>query len=267
MDGLLPLRRPTFRDSYEYALVERRGHLLQITINRPEVRNSLHPMANEELEGIWDAYEADPDLWVAIITGAGSEAFSAGNDLKYTASGKPMWMPRSGFGGLTSRTRVKPVIAAVNGFAMGGGTEMALASDIVVADERASFALSEVRVGLIAAAGGLVRLPRQIPKKIAVEHILTGRPILAEQALRLGLVNRIMPPGQALNGALEIAEQILAVSPTSVRVSMKVMNEAEEEASAASTPSEFLDELFTSEDYLEGPKAFAEKRKPIWRNR
>jgi acetyl-CoA C-acetyltransferase len=270
MDELLPLRRPTLRDSYQYALVERRGHLLQVTINRPEVRNSLHPMANDELEEIWDAYEADPDLWVAVITGAGTEAFSAGNDLKYTASGKPMWMPRSGFGGLTSPTRVKPVIAAVNGFAMGGGTEMALASDVVVADELASFALSEVRVGLIAAAGGLVRLPRQIPKKIAVEHILTGRPIHAEQALRLGLVNRIMPAGQALSGALEIAEEILAVSPTSVRVSMKVMNEANEhasEASAASAPSQFLDELVTSEDYLEGPKAFAEKRKPVWKNR
>ena len=270
MDHLLPLRRPTFRDAYEYATVERRGHLLVVTINRPEVRNSLHPMANEELEAIWDAYEADADLWVAIITGAGTEAFSAGNDLKYTASGKPMWVPRSGFGGLTNRTRVKPVIAAVNGFAMGGGTEMALASDIVVADAKASFALSEVRVGLIAAAGGLVRLPRQIPKKIAVEHILTGRSIPAEQALQLGLVNRIVPTGKALDGALEIAEEILAVSPTSVRVSMKVMNEADEhasEASAASTPLEFIDELLTSEDYLEGPKAFAEKRKPIWRNR
>ena len=270
MDELLPLRPPTFRESYDYALVERRGHLLVVTINRPEVRNSLHPMANEELEAIWDAYEADPDLWVAILTGAGTEAFSAGNDLKYTASGKPMWMPRSGFGGLTSRTRVKPVIAAVNGFAMGGGTEMALSSDIVVADETASFALSEVRVGLVAAASGLVRLPRQIPKKIAVEHILTGRSIPAARALELGLVNRLMPAGQALAGALEIAEEILAVSPTSVRVSMKVMNEADEhasEAEASSAPSRYIDELLTSEDYLEGPKAFAEKRRPVWRNR
>lgn len=270
MDDLLPLRPPTFRDSYEFAKVERRGHLLIVTINRPEVRNSLHPMANEELEAIWDAYEADADLWVAIITGAGTEAFSAGNDLKYAASGKPVWMPRSGFGGLTARTRIKPVIAAVNGFAMGGGTEMALASDIVVADAKASFALSEVRVGLIAAAGGLVRLPRQIPKKIAVEHILTGRSIPAEQALAHGLINRIMPAGEALAGALEIADEILAVSPTSVRVSMKVMNEADEhasEAAATASPSEFLDELLTSEDYLEGPKAFAEKRKPVWKNR
>jgi acetyl-CoA C-acetyltransferase len=270
MDALLPRQAPAFRESYEYARVERRGHLLIVTIDRPEVRNSLHPMANEELAAIWDAYEADPELWVAILTGAGTEAFSSGNDLKYTAAGKPMWMPLSGFGGLTNRTRVKPVIAAVNGYAMGGGTEMALASDIVVADEGASFALSEVRVGLAALAGGLVRLPRQIPKKIAVEHILTGRAIPAEHALRLGLVNRIMPTGEALRGALAIADEILAVSPTSVRISMIAMNEADEYASetgAVAAPVRYIDDLATTEDYLEGPKAFAEKRRPVWKNR
>lgn len=270
MDELLPRRAAMLRQSYEWAQIERRGHLLIVTINRPEVRNSLHPMANEELAEIWDAYEADPDLWVAIFTGAGTEAFSSGNDLKYTASGKPMWFPLTGFGGLTNRTRVKPIIAAVNGYAMGGGTEMALACDIVVADARASFALSEVRVGLVAAAGGLVRLPRQIPRKIAIEHILTGRAITADRALALGLVNRVMPAGEALAGALAIAEDILSVSPTSVRVSMKLINEADErgsEAAALATPSQYLDELSTSEDYLEGPRAFAEKRKPVWKNR
>lgn len=270
MQQLLPPRAPGFRTGYDYAQVERRGHVLEVTINRPEVRNSLHPMANDELEEIWDAYEADDGLWVAIVTGAGTDAFSAGNDLKYSASGKPVWMPRSGFGGLTSRVRVKPVIAAVNGVAMGGGTEIALACDIVVADERASFALSEVRVGLVAAAGGLVRLPRQMPKKLAVEHILTGRAIPAERALHWGLVNRVVPAGQALAGAREIADEILAVSPTSVRVSMKIMHEAETfaaEADAARRPSDHLDELLASEDGIEGPKAFAEKRKPVWKNR
>jgi acetyl-CoA C-acetyltransferase len=152
---------------------------------------------------------------------------------------------------------------------MGGGTEMVLACDIVVADELASFALSEVRVGMVAAAGGLVRLPRQLPKKVAVEHILTGRPIKAQEALNFGLVNRVVPAGQSLAVAQEIANEILAVSPTSVRISMGMMNEADEHASAASAlrkPSEALDELFASEDYLEGPRAFAEKRKPNWKN-
>ena len=147
---------------------------------------------------------------------------------------------------------------------------MALACDIVVADQKAFFALSEVRVGLAAAMGGLVRLPRQIPKKVAVEHILTGRAIRAERAYELGLVNRVMPPGKALEGALEIAEEILSVSPTSVRVSMKAMLEADEHASelaAANAPPAYIDELATSEDYLEGPRAFAEKRKPNWKNR
>lgn len=270
IDELLPLRPPAFRPSYEYTLVEREGHLLVVSINRPDVRNCLHPMANEELAEIWDAYEADPDLWVAILTGAGEAAFSAGNDLKYTASGKPMWMPLTGFGGLTSRSRVKPIIAAVNGFAMGGGTEMALACDVVIADENASFALSEVRVGLIAAAGGLVRLPRQIPRKVAMEHILTGRAIKAERAYQLGLVNRIMPPGQALAGAREIAAEILSVSPTSVRISMTAILQADEHASdlaAVRAPAPWLDDLSTTEDYLEGPKAFAEKRRPVWKNR
>ncbi|MFM0245618.1 enoyl-CoA hydratase-related protein [Paraburkholderia sediminicola] len=268
INELLPRRPAVLRASYEYGKVERRDHLLIVTINRPDVRNALHPMASEELAEIWDAYEADPNLWVAILTGAGTEAFSSGNDLKYTASGKPMWMPLSGFGGLTARKRTKPVIAAVNGVAMGGGTEMALACDVVVADERASFALSEVRVGVVAAAGGLVRLPREIPRKIAMEHILTGRAIPAARAAQLGLVNRVMPAGEALAGALTIAEEILSASPTSVRVSMKVVNETDERGAEVSltTASRHLDELYTSEDYLEGPRAFAEKRKPLWKN-
>jgi acetyl-CoA C-acetyltransferase len=181
-----------------------------------------------------------------------------------------MWTPKSGFGGFTNRPRVKPVIAAVNGYAMGGGTEMSLACDIVVADEKASFALSEVRVGLFAGAGGLVRLPRQIPKKIAVEYILTGRKMPAEVAHRYGLVNRIMPAGQALQGAREIAAEILEASPTSVRLSMRVMNESDEHASeigAVRNRTGVIDELMTSEDFIEGPKAFSEKRKPSWKNR
>jgi len=270
LETVMPLRLVGFRDAYESVIVARKGHLLEVTINRPQVRNCLHPMANDELDEIWDAYEADADLWVAILTGAGAEAFCAGNDLKYTASGKPMWIPKSGFGGITNRQRTKPVIAAVNGYAMGGGTEMSLACDIVVADEQAVFALSEVRVGLFAGAGGLQRLPRQIPKKIAVEYILTGRKMPVQLAHQYGLVNRIAPAGQALDGAREIAAEILEASPTAVRLSMRSMREGEEFASelgAVRNRTGVIDELMTSEDFFEGMKAFAEKRKPQWKNR
>lgn len=266
-----PAQSPVFKPSYEYCVVERKGNLLEVVINRPDVRNCLHPMANDELADIFDAFEADPTLWVAILSGAGTEAFCAGNDLKYTASGKPMWIPLTGFGGLTRRQRTKPVIAAVNGFAMGGGTEIALACDIVVADEKASFALTEVRVGLFAGAGGLVRLPRQLPRKIATELILTGRRLRASDAEKYGFVNRVVAAGEALDGAREIAAEILLASPTSVRISMESMNDA------AAHPSDLgalqnvnrgrLDELLTSEDFFEGLAAFAEKRSPRWKNR
>ena len=161
MRELYPPEPLVLRDRYEHVLVRRDGHLLEVTINRPEARNSLTPMANEELDHVFGCYFADDELWVAILTGAGDKAFSAGNDLVYSASGQPMWVPKNGFAGLTSRRHMpKPVIAAVNGFAMGGGCEIALACHLVVADETAQFALSEVKVGLIAGAGGLVRLPR-----------------------------------------------------------------------------------------------------------
>ncbi|WP_233556210.1 enoyl-CoA hydratase-related protein [Noviherbaspirillum sedimenti] len=268
---LFPKCPPVFREQYEFCLVERKGHLLEVTINRPEARNSLHPMANDELAAIFDAYEADTDLWVAIITGAGTEAFCAGADLKYNASGKSSWLPKTGFGGLTNRVRSKPVIAAVNGFAMGGGTEISLACDIIVADATAQFALSEVRVGLFAGAGGVVRLPRQIPVKIANELILTGRKFSAEIALQWGMVNRIEAAGQALPGARTLAAEILEASPTSVRLSMKAMRDAGKWASADEAMQyrdpKLIDELIASDDYFEGPSAFAQKRKPVWKNR
>ena len=268
---LFPERKPEFRATYEYLQVERSGHVLQVTINRPDVRNCLHPMANDELDDVFDAYEADPNLWVAILTGAGNESFCAGNDLKYTASGGPMWIPKGGFGGLTSRGRTKPVIAAVNGFAMGGGTEICLACDIVVADTNAQFALSEVRVGLFAGAGGLVRLPRQVPKKVATELILTGRRMGAEEAASYGFVSRVTPAGEALTAAQDIAAQIAEASPTSVRLSLRVMRDAENYASELDAVShrnpKIIDELLTSEDFMEGPAAFAQKRKPVWKNR
>jgi acetyl-CoA C-acetyltransferase len=267
----IPSAPAVLRTQYEFNKVERRGHLLEVTINRPEVRNSLHPPAHEELDEIFDSFLADADLWVAIVTGAGTEAFCAGNDLKYQASGRQVYMPKGGFGGLTRRlSRPKPVIAAVNGFAMGGGFEICLACDLVVADERAQFALSEVRVGLVAGAGGVVRLPRQIPRKAALELILTGRKIGAERALELGIINRITPAGSALEGARELAAEILEGSPTSVRCSLELISQTDQiaaEAQAAAYRSKIFDELATSEDAFEGVSAFVHKRKPEWKNR
>jgi len=271
MDERFPLREPGFRDDYEYVRVRRDGHLLEVTINRPDLRNSLHPPANAELDEIFDAYFADPDLWVAIITGAGDKAFSAGNDLVYSASGKPMWVPKNGFAGLTNRESLpKPVIAAVNGFALGGGCEIALACHLVVAAEDAQFGLPEVRVGLVAAAGGLVRLPRAVPPKLANDMILTGRRLGAAEAESFGLVSRVAPAGKALAVAREVAAAILEGSPTSVRTSLRIMAEADgiaDTVEAVRHPSPALDELLVSQDAFEGPAAFAQKRKPVWRNR
>jgi acetyl-CoA C-acetyltransferase len=269
MSKLLPQKVPGLRTDYEHIEVTRAGHL--IVINRPHVRNSLHPPTNDELEEAFDAFFADPDLWVAIITGAGTTAFSAGNDLVYSATGGEMWVPRTGFGGLTSRAGMnKPVIAAVNGFAMGGGFEIALACHLVVADESAVFALSEVKVGLVAGAGGLVRLPRSVPEKVATEMILTGKRIDALTALRLGVVNRVVDAGQALEGARELAAELLSVSPTSVRTSLEIMTQTQgiaDTVAAVGQPSTAIDDLLVSEDMREGMLAFTEKRSPRWKNR
>jgi len=271
MSDLFPAEPLVLRDRYEHVLVRRDGHLLEVTINRPEARNSLHPMANEELDHVFSSFFAADDLWVAILTGAGDKAFSAGNDLAYSASGKPMWVPKNGLAGLTSRRDMpKPVIAAVNGYAMGGGCEIALACHLVVADATAQFALSEVRVGLIAGAGGLVRLPRTVPPKVATEMILTGRRVTASEALGYGLVNRVTEPAGALDGARALAAEILDGSPTSVRLSLRVMAETRGIADvidAVTHTSSAVDELMISEDMIEGVTAFAAKRPPRWRNR
>jgi len=271
MNELFPARPAVLRDRYEHVLVRRDGHLLEVTINRPEARNSLHPMANDELDHVFDAYFADSGLWVAILTGAGDKAFSAGNDLIYSGSGKPMWVPKNGFAGLTGRRSMpKPVIAAVNGFAMGGGCEIALACHLVVADATAKFALSEVKVGLIAGAGGLVRLPRTVPAKLANEMILTGRRLTADEALSYGLVNRVTEAGAALDGARRLASEILDSSPTSVRISLQVMAETRgipDVIDAVTHHSSALDDLMASEDAVEGRTAFAQKRRPRWHNR
>ncbi len=180
----------------EFATYEKKGRIAIVTLNRPERMNALHPPSHVELDEIWNDFEQDPELWVGILTGTGDKAFSAGNDLKYTAEhGRGTVRPRpSGFGGLTSRTSItKPIIAAVNGFALGGGFEMALTCDIIIATDHARLGLPEPKVGLMAGAGGVHRLPRMIPYKIAMGYILTGRHMTAQEAHQLGIVNEVVP--------------------------------------------------------------------------
>ncbi len=271
LEELLPTPPVGLRESYEHVRVRREGRVLEVTIDRPEARNALTPEANQELADVFDAFEADPDLWVAILTGAGEKAFCSGNDLMHTASGGSLWFPLTGFGGLTHRRGLaKPVIAAVNGAAYGGGFEIALAAHLVVAEEHAAFALSEVKVGLAAIMGGLVRLPRQLPTKLAHELVLTGRPMPAAEAERWGLVNRVVPAGESLTAARELATQIVAVSPTSVRASLRLMEEATaygDPVDALDAPTSAVDEMLFSNDTIEGITAFALKRDPVWRNR
>lgn len=262
---------------YLFCKVEREDHLTIVTINRPESMNALHPATNAELAEIFDDFASDPDQWVAIITGAGDRAFSAGNDLKYTAKamarGAPLEEPLTGYGGLTARFDLdKPVIAAVNGVAMGGGFEVALACDIIVAADTAVFALPEPKVGLAALAGGLLRLPRQIGLKQAMGMILTGRRVSAAEGRALGFVNEVTAQAELMQVAKRWAAEIMENSPMSVRASKEIVHrgfEAESLEAAYSEQNRFpaMLALFRSEDMREGPLAFAQKRPPQWKGR
>lgn len=258
----------TFKEKYNFCIVEREGWILKVIINRPDVRNALHPPANEELSGIFNAFEKDENLRVAILTGVGNESFSAGNDLKFLASGNPMYIPKMGFAGLTSRPRrLKPVIAAVNGMALGGGLEIALSCDIIVAADHAKFGLPEVKIGLFAGAGGVQRLPRQIGKKAALEMMLTGQAIDCEKAKSIGLINYAVPKDQLMPTANKLAQAITMASPSAIQFTLKLFHETASYASeddAVTTPHEIFDDLLNSNDFWEGSRAFAQKRKPKW---
>lgn len=254
----------------EFCLVEKNNHVMTVRINRPDRLNALHPPANGELGEVFDDFAADDDMWIAIITGEG-RGFSAGNDLRYQAEGgerKPF--PR-GFGGLTSRFDMnKPVIAAVNGVAMGGGFEIALACDLIIASEKAMFALPEPKVGLAALAGGLNRLPRQIGPKRALGMILTGRHVTAQEGMELGFVNDVVPHEELMEAANRWAGQILECAPLSIRASKEVVYASLDSASLEDSMRAKYDTvaaMASSEDFIEGPKAFAEKRAPNWQGK
>ena len=262
--------------SYELIKVEKKEHVTTVTINRPEVMNSISPLVSAEMDKAFNEFDQDPEAWICIITGAGDRAFSAGNDLKFQATQGSEKMReimkdvKGGFAGITRRFDCfKPFIAAVNGLALGGGFEIALACDIIIASENASFGLPEPRVGLIPGAGGVHRLPRQIPYHAAMSMILTSKRISPQEAIQLGIVAEVVPLANLLPTAEKYAAEILKAAPLCIRAckeaTLKGMTVTLEEAMATTYPGQTA--MYQSQDFIEGPKAFAEKRPPQWKGR
>jgi len=259
----------------EFCRYEKKGHVGYVTITRPERMNALHAPANVELGKVWDEFAADDDAWVGVLTGEGDKAFSAGNDLKYTAEVSRLpkeerpntgW-PSGGFGGLTSRYNLfKPLVARVNGFALGGGFEMALACDIIVLADHAEVGLPEPRRGLIAGAMGVHRLPRQAPLKAAMGYMLTGRHIPAQRAYELGLASEVVPLAKLDEAVDAWVQDILRCAPLSVRSTKQSVLEGLEMTlqDAGAAQFDWETRRRTSNDAIEGPRAFAEKRTPNW---
>jgi enoyl-CoA hydratase/carnithine racemase len=258
-----------------HALLERRGHVLIVTMNRPQVRNALSGPMMALLREAWDQVDSDPDIRVCVLTGAGG-AFCAGADLKAMTRTHPGESFRAGDVDMSAipallkgRRLTKPLIAAVEGPAIAGGTEILQATDIRVAGQSARFGISEARWGLFPLGGSAVRLPRQIPYTVAADLLLTGRHISAAEAREIGLIGHVVPDGQALAKALEIADLIAANGPVAVRAILRTMRETEgmPENEAFAVESQIGMAVFGSEDAKEGPRAFAEKRTPQFRDR
>jgi len=250
--------------------LETQGRIAVISINRPEARNAVNGDVARGIEAALDRLEEDSELWVGVITGRGT-AFSAGADLKAVSAGQGATLAteRGGFAGIVQRELEKPLIAAVDGPALAGGCEIALACDLIVASRRARFGLPEVKRSLIAAAGGLFRLPRALPPRIAMELALTGDSIDAERAYQFGFVNALTEPGEALSGALALAQRIIDNAPIAVRESRRILRRAfaSDEAMLWQETFSAFGRVVATEDFREGPLAFIEKRPPVWKGR
>ncbi|BBY62711.1 crotonase/enoyl-CoA hydratase family protein [Mycolicibacterium helvum] len=257
------------------ALSERRGNVLLITINRPDARNAVNGAVSTAVGDLLQQAQDDADIWAVVITGAGDKSFCAGADLKAISRRENLFHsqhPEWGFAGYVRHFIDKPTIAAVNGTALGGGTELALASDLVVAEESAKFGLPEVKRGLVAAAGGVFRIVDQLPRKVAMHLLFTGEPITAAEALGWGLINEVVPDGTVVDAAMALAQRITANAPLAVQASKRVAVGVDDrvitadEAGWTRTMRE-IGALMKSEDAKEGPLAFAEKRQPVWKAR
>ncbi len=250
---------------------EKRGAVAVLTIDRPEARNAVNGDVAQGMEAAIDQMEADEEVWIGVLTGNGP-VFCAGADLKAISMGQAadLQTARGGFGGIVTRQRTKPIIAAVDGPALAGGTEIVLACDLVVASTEARFGIPEVKRSLVAAAGGLFRLPRKLPFNVAMELALTGDPISAERAHHFGLVNRLAEPGSALDAAVELAEAICVNAPLAVRESRRLVLESitvtDDEEGVRQSGAAMMG-LASTEDFAEGPMAFIEKRDPVWKGR
>ena len=249
-------------------LTEPRDRVLLITINRPDQRNAVNAAVAEGIASALDHLDSDHALSVGVLTGAG-KGFSAGMDLKAFVAGERPYAGDRGFAGITQRAAAKPLIAAVEGFAVAGGLEVALSCDLIVAARGARLGIPEVKRSLVAAGGALLRLPLSLPRTIAMELALTGEPIDAERAHELGLVNRLAEPGNAVDVALELAETIAANGPLALAATKRVMTEALDwpESEFFARQGEIVGPVMTSEDAREGAVAFAEKRPPVWKGR
>ena len=249
-------------------LIERRDRVLLITINRPEQRNAVNAAVATGIAGALDELDADSELSVGVITGAG-KGFCAGMDLKAFVAGERPHVEGRGFAGITQRAADKPLIAAIEGFAVAGGLEVALACDLIVASRGARLGIPEVKRSLVAAGGGLLRLPRVLPRNVAMEMALTGDPLEAERAHELGLVNRLAEPGEALGVALELAETIAANGPLALAATKRILVESPDwpDSEFFERQAPIYDPVFKSEDAREGATAFAERRAPVWKGR